>query len=525
MSESTAATNTEWKPKNSPWLICIPTILAGFMFVLDSTIANVALPHMAGTFSASREESTWILTCYLVASGITVPTVDWFCKLLGRKNFFMISLIIFTLASFGCGIANSLPAMLLARGIQGFGGGGILPICQAVMLESFPKEKRGQAMAVFGLVVIIAPIIGPVIGGWITDNLNWSWIFFINIPIGFIALYLSKILLEDPPYAKRQKGVKLDCWGFFFLLTWIISLQVVLDKGNNADWFNAPWICQLFTVSCLSCVLFIISQIRNNESLIDLSIFKDKNYLIGTFVQVIMMAVLLASLAILPQFLQIMMGYSAYLSGLSIMPRGLGSLTATIICGLISDKVDNRILLVIGLLLVGIAGFSLGFLNLDIASINIAIPNFIFGFGMGLSFIPVIALSVVTLSNDQMTNASGMQNLLKNIGGAIGTSLASTMITRFSQIHQSYLVDNLTPLNPVFSERLNAVWGALSQYTSFDFANYMAQYSLYGSLIKQSTLLGFMETFRICGLACFVVIPFIFLLKGIKKDKKEEKQY
>ncbi len=522
MSETAETTNIEWKPKNSPWLICIPTILAGFMFVLDSTIANVALPHMAGTFSASREESTWILTCYLVASGITVPTVDWFCKLLGRKNFFMLSLIIFTLASFCCGIADSLAAMLIARGIQGFGGGGILPICQAVMLESFPKEKRGQAMAVFGLVVIIAPIIGPVIGGWITDNLNWPWIFFINIPIGFIALYLAKTFLEDPPYAKRQKNVKLDYWGFIFLITWIVSLQIVLDKGNNVDWFNTTWICQLFTVSCISALLFFISQIRNKESLIDISIFKDRNYFIGTFVQVIMMAVLLASLAILPQFLQIMMGYSAYLSGLSIMPRGLGSLTATIICGLISDKVDNRILLIIGLFLVGIAGFSLGFLNLNIASVNIAIPNFVFGFGMGLSFIPVIALSVVTLNNSQMTNASGVQNLLKNIGGAIGTSLASTMITRFSQIHQSYLVDNLTPLNSVFTERLNVIWGALSQYTSFDFANYMAQYSIYGSLVKQATLFGFMETFRICGLACFAVIPFIFLLKGIsKKDEKE----
>ena len=521
MSTAEEITANEWKPKHSPWLICLPTILAGFMFVLDETIANVALPHMAGTFSASREDSTWILTCYLVASGITVPTVDWFCKLLGRKNFFMLSLIIFTIASFCCGIADSLTTILIARGIQGFGGGGILPICQAVMLESFPKEKRGQAMAVFGLVVIIAPIIGPVVGGWITDNLNWPWIFFINIPIGFIALYLAKTFLEDPPYAKRQQNVKMDYWGFFFLITWIIALQIVLDKGNNADWFNATWICQLFTVSCISCVLFIISQVKNKESLIDLSIFKDRNYLIGTLVQVIMMAVLLASLAILPQFLQIMMGYSAYLSGLSIMPRGLGSLTATIICGVLSNKVDNRILLVIGLLLVGIAGFSLGFLNLDIASINIAIPNFIFAFGMGLSIIPVIALSVVTLSNNQMTNASGVQNLLKNIGGAIGTSLASTLISRFSQIHQSYLVDNLTPLNPVFTERLNAIWGALMQYTSVDMSNYMAQYSIYGSMIKQATLFGFMETFRICGLACFIVIPFIFLLKGISKSDEK----
>lgn len=520
MSE-VVTTTEEWKPKYGPWIAAIPTMCAAFMFVLDETIANVALPHMAGTFSVSREESMWILTSYLVASGITVPTVDWFCKLLGRKNFFMLSIMIFTISSFCCGIANSIEMILAARICQGFGGGGLLPISQAILLESFPKDQRGKAMAAFGLVIVMAPIIGPVLGGYITDNWNWPWIFFINIPVGFLTLYISKTLLEDPPYARKQKGVKLDAIGFFFLALWIVSLQIVLDKGNNADWFNASWICKLTAVSVISMIIFIISQIKNKNGLVDLSIFKDKNYSIGTLVQVIIQGVVLASLAILPQFLQSLMGYDAFLSGLSIMPRGVGSFISLALCGQLTNKVNNKILILIGFVLVGTSGLMLGNLNLDISSMNIVIPNFVFGLGMGFAMIPVISLSVMTLRNDQMTNASGVQNLLKNIGGSIGTSLVGTLITRFAQIHQAYLVGNLHPLNPVFEQKLQATWGALSQYTSMDMANYMAQYSLYGEMVKQANLWGFIETFRICGIACFVVIPFIFLLKNMKKENVE----
>ena len=218
-----------WQPKHNPWLIALPTIFAAFMFVLDETIANVALPHMAGTFSVSREESTWILTSYLVASGIAITAVDWFSKLIGRKNFFIFSVILFTLSSVLCGISNSIEMIILARILQGFGGGGLLPVSQAVLLESFKPKERGQAMAVFGLVVVVAPIIGPVLGGWITDNYAWPWIFFINVPFGILTVTLAKMLLEDPPYARKQSGVKLDVAGFFLLTVWLTTLQIILD--------------------------------------------------------------------------------------------------------------------------------------------------------------------------------------------------------------------------------------------------------------------------------------------------------
>ncbi len=526
MSEAQAQqikeTNEEdWTKGKNPWLLALPTIFAAFMFVLDETIANVALPYMAGTFSVSREESTWILTSYLVASGITIPTVGWFSKLLGRKNFFCISLLVFIGASFACGISTSLGAMVLARIAQGFGGGSLLPISQAIMLEAFPKEQRGVAMAAFGMVVVTAPIIGPVVGGYITTNMSWHWIFFINLPIGIFAFFLARYLLEDPPYARKQSGVSIDGWGFFFLTVWLATLQVVLDKGNNADWFHAAWVVRVSIISVISLIMFVTIQLNSKKPLIDLSVFKDRNYLIGTFVQVIMQAILLGSLAILPQFLQMMLGYDAFLSGLTVMPRGFGAMTATILYAIFSNKVDNRILCAIGVILMGIAGLSFGFLNLDIATINVAIPNYIYGLGMALAMIPIITLSVITLKNEQMTNASGLQNLVKNVGGAIGTSIVTTMISRFSQMHQFMLVKNLTDLNPEFVARVAATKGALMQYATESVAEYMAQYSQYGALIKQSTLFGFIDAFRVFGLLAFSLVPLFFLLRVPKDTNKE----
>lgn len=516
---NTSSTNQQqinWTPKHSPWLLALPTMLAAFMFVLDETIANVALPHMAGTFSVSREESTWILTSYLVASGIIIPTVDWFCKVMGRKNFFIFSIILFTVSSFLCGIASSMGMMIFARILQGFGGGGLLPISQSVLLESFPPDKRPQAMSAFGLVVVIAPIVGPVIGGYITENFSWPWIFFINVPIGFLAVYLTKTFLEDPPYAKKQDNVKIDALGFFLLTLFLVTLQVTLDKGNNADWFNATWICQLATVSGISAILFVIYQLKTKEPLVDLTVFKDKNYAIATGVQIVMQAVLLASLTILPQFLQGLMGYDAFLSGLSMMPRGLGSLLAMVICGTLSNKIDPRLMVGLGLASMGLGGWFLGELNLQMANANIYFPNFLFGLGLGLAMIPIISLSVITLRNDQMTNASGVQNLLKNIGGAIGTSIVATLITRYSQIHQHYMVDHLHNLNPVYETKLYSLKSALMQYFDPVSALHMAKYSLYGDLQTQATLWGFIEVFRFFAMASFAIIPLLLLLKTSK---------
>jgi DHA2 family multidrug resistance protein len=488
-------------------------MIAVFIYILDSTIANVALPHMAGTFSVTRDESMWILTSYLISSSIMVPMVDWFSKFFGRKNFFILSILIFTFSSMLCGMATSIEFMIFARILQGAGGGGILPITQAVMMETFQGEERPKAMAVFGMAVILAPIIGPVLGGWITDNWTWQWVFYINIFPGCLAALLCQKLLFDPPYAKKQKDVKLDKRGFFYLALWLITFQVVLDKGNNVNWFQTPWVCWTSALSVAAAAMFFRSQTGRKETLVDLSVFKDRNFSAGTFIQVMVQAVLYSSIVILPQFLQGLMGYTAYLSGLTLMPRGIGSLVSMGLCGWLAAKYDGRVLTAIGLAMVGTSSLMLGSLNLQIANLNILIPNFVMGFGMGLAMTPLISLTVQTIKNEQMTNASGLNNLLKSIGAAIGTSIVATMLTRFAQMHQAMLVGNLSELNTVFVEKVQAMTGAFVQHTTPAVANYMAQSVMYKQLLQQATVMAFMDAFKIYGVLCIAVIPLVFLMK------------
>lgn len=502
-----------WKPSKNPWLISAPLMLAVAMYALDETISNVALPYMAGSFSCSHNESTWVLTFYLIASGIIIPAVDFFCKLFGRKNFFLMSVILFTISSFLCGVSNSLIMMVFSRFLQGIGGGAILPLCQAIMMESFPKEQRPQAMALFGLGVVFAPIIGPALGGWITENWSWPYIYYINIPIGFIVLAMAKELLEEPPYAKRQKGVKLDAIGFSFLAIWLVCLQIVLDKGNDADWFGSAWVCWLTGISCVAGVIFVISQLTRKNTLVDLSIMKDRNFFFGTFIQVILMGVMMASSAILPSMLQSMMGYTSFLSGISMVPRGAGCLVATIFSAIFITKIGERKMVFLGLLILGAGGLAFGEINLQISLVNIAIPNFLFGLGMVMAMVPLVELSCRTLRNDQLTNASGVQNLLKNVGAAIGTSLVTTLISRLSQVHQYMMVGKLSELNNAFVERVQAYTGTFSGMTDFASAMYSAKGLLYNQLIQQATLWAYIDTFRIFAIACIVISPLVILMK------------
>lgn len=509
-----------WTPKHNPWIICIPLMVAAFMFVLDETIANVALPYMAGSFSVSNQESTWVLTSYLIASGIIIPSVDFFSKLMGRKNFLIAAIAVFTIASLLCGLATSLPIMVLTRILQGLGGGAILPLAQSMMLELFPVEKRAQSMALFGLVVVIAPIIGPVVGGWITTNWSWPFIYFINVPIGIVAVGLAKKYVEDPPYARKQKNVTIDGAGFFTLTLWLTCMQVVLDKGNDADWFGSTWVCWLTFFAVVFATWFFYIQMTKKDSLVDLKVFKDANFSLGTFVQIIMQGVLLSSMTILPQFLQGLMGYDAYLSGLAMMPRGIGALTTVIFIGTIGSKISPKILVIVGMSLLSVSGFMLGQLNLEISTTNIEIPNFIMGVGMSMSMIPIITLSTMTLANEQMTNASGVQNLLKNLGGAIGTSVVTTIISRHAQKHQHFLVDNLTMTNDNFTERLHAYIANFMANTDLSSATNMANKLIYQQLNLQSHMGAYKDAFEMCAIACLALIPLLLFLKGIPKEKK-----
>lgn len=504
-------TLTQDTPKISPWLTTIAVMSAAFMFILDGTIANVALPQMAGSFSSSNDEATWILTSYLIASGIVVPSVGWFSKFFGRKRFFIVCILIFTAASLLCGISTSLDMMILARILQGIGGGALLPVSQAILLEAFPVEKRALAMSIFGFGVVVAPVIGPILGGWLTDNWSWNWIFFINIPFGIFAAVTSKLWIFDPPYARKQSGAKIDSIGFFFLIVWLVSFQVFLDKGNNADWFGSTWICWMFGISVVTMLLFIYSQMVQKDSIIDLSVFKDKSFVLGTLILVIVNMVLYASTTIMPLFLQNLMGYNAFWSGYSLMPRGFGSVLSILLYSMTNKMVDFRIFTLVGIIGLGISGLMFGFLNLEFSMINIIIPNFIFGFSIGLTITVLTTVSMETISNSQMTNASGVQNLLKNLAAAIGTSLVATMVSRYSQAFQHNLVEYLNPQNPVYVEKLSALTSYLCQFDVFSVAQAKAHGLLYNQLLQQSTLSAYIETFRVWGLVSFLCLPLIFL--------------
>lgn len=514
--EDTQTTNPT--PQINPWLTTIAVMSAAFMFVLDGTIANVALPQMAGSFSSSNDEATWILTSYLIASGIIVPSVDWFSKLFGRKQFFIVCILLFTAASLLCGMATSLDMMILARILQGLGGGALLPVSQAILLEAFPIEKRALAMSIFGFGVVVAPVIGPILGGWLTDNWSWNWIFFINIPFGILAVITSKLWIFDPPYAQKQKNPKIDYIGFTFLILWLVTFQVFLDKGNNADWFGSRWICWMFGISIAAMIAFIYSQIVQKASIIDLSVFKNRSFVLGTAILVIANMVLYASTTIMPLFLQNLIGYNAFWSGYSLMPRGFGSVLSIMIYSLTNKMLDFRIFTAIGLVGLGVSSLMFGFLNLEMSMISIIIPNFIFGFSVGLTITVLTTASMESITNSQMTNASGVQNLIKNLGAAIGTSLVATMVSRYSQAFQHNMVGFLDPNNPVYAEKLAAMTSFFCQYEVYAVALQKAQGMIYNQLLQQSTLCAYMETFRIWGIVSLCCLPLLLLYKNKKKS-------
>lgn len=503
------------------WLLLIPTMFAAFMFALDETIANIALPHIAGSFSVSNQESIWVLTSYLIASCLTIPMIDWLTRLLGRKTMFMTMVFMFTVASFVCGISASMPVMIIGRFFQGLGGGVLIPVAQAILMENFKGKELALASSFFGLVVIIAPIIGPVLGGWITENYSWNWIFFINVPIGALIIGMSKVMIYDPPYAQRQKGVKTDWWGLVFLFMFAVAFETMMDKGNDMDWFGSPFICRLTIIWVIGLIGFVISQLKGKETLIRLGVLKDWNFTTGTLSLALLNAILLGSLAMLPQFMQTMMGYDSFTSGLTMMPRGVGCLIGLFINNKLLGRVDSRLIAAGGMVLLCIGSWMLGDINLQISQSSIVVPNILYGMGMALGMLPLVTLSCQTVKPEDMSNASGLQNFIKTIGGAVGTSLVATFVSRFSQTHQNMMTHTLTETNPIFMERLQAYMTNFMQYTDLSTATQMAKQLIYNQLLQQSRLWAYIDSFRIYAVVGLFVAIFIFLMKSdVKKENK-----
>ncbi|HEX8888648.1 MAG TPA: DHA2 family efflux MFS transporter permease subunit [Pyrinomonadaceae bacterium] len=508
-----------WTPSFNPWLIAAAVMLATFMEVLDTSVANVALQHIAGSMSATPEEATWVLTSYLVSNAIILPATNWLARYFGRKRFLIVCIIIFTLSSALCGAATSLGMLIFARILQGAGGGALQPIAQSVLLESFPPEKRGAAMAVFGMGIVVAPIIGPTLGGWITDNYSWRWIFYINVPVGALAIFMANAFIEDPPYIKNQKPGRIDYIGFGLMALGLAALQLVLDKGQEEDWFSSPVIFWTTVLSIGALLAFVIWELRTSEPIVNLRILANRNFAVGTMVMTIIGVVLYGTIALLPLFLQTMMGYPAVQSGMAVSPRGIGSIISMIIIGRLVGKIDSRYLIIFGFIILAYSTYMFSDINLQISMGSIVWPSIISGLAMGFVFVPLTTTAMGTLSNEQMGNASGVYNLMRNTGGSIGIAAMTTMLARGGQIHQAAMVSHLTPYDPAFQQRMQQIQGALATQMNSGAAQQQAYATIYGTAARQAMVMSYVDNFRIMAFLCVICIPLVFFFKRVKARK------
>ncbi len=418
------------KPGVNPWIVAVSVMLATFMEVLDTAIASVALPYIAGSLSASNDEATWVLTSYLVANAVFLPASNWFAIRFGRKRFLISCVIIFTISSFFCGAAPTLGFILIARVVQGAGGGALQPLSQAILLESFPPAKRGAAMAFFAFGIVVAPVIGPTLGGWLTDTYSWRYAFYINIPIGILAIFLISRFVEDPPYIKNTKASPFDGLGFILLAVWTGCLQITLDKGQEDDWFGAVWIRWAVLFFVIGFTWFIVHSWRSKNPLVQLKVLKDRNFAVGCGLIFMLGLALYSTITVLPLFYQELLGYTAFTAGLVVGPRGIGSIIGMPVIGYLGNKIDPRYLLSFGFIVFGVCSLFFGNVTLDISPWTLIWPIVITGFALSFVFVPITTSAYGTLSNEQIGNASGIFNLIRNVGGSIGISLAQTELTR-----------------------------------------------------------------------------------------------
>jgi MFS transporter, DHA2 family, multidrug resistance protein len=519
MSAAISAPREFERPAINPWIIALTVTLATFMEVLDTSVANVALPHIAGSLSAGQDESTWILTSYLVSNAIILPMSGWFSQLIGRKRFYMSCVALFTISSCLCGFAPSLSSLIFFRVLQGVGGGGLQPSEQAILADTFPPKQRGMAFAVYGMAVVLAPAIGPTLGGWITDNFSWRWIFFINIPVGIISLLLTNKLISDPPYMKDQKkkGFSIDYIGLGLLALGLGALQVVLDKGQRDDWFGSHFIVAMTTIAVVALVSVIIWEWRHKDPIIDLHLFKDRSFAVGNLLMFMVGFALLSSTVLIPLFLQTMMGYTAQEAGLALMPGGIAIIMAMPLVGYLLGHYDARILLLFGLTVVGLSLFHMTSFDVQIDFRTAATARVFQATGLAFLFVPINTVAYGFLPKNKNNAASGLINLARNIGGSVGISVVTTMLDRRTQYHQNQLVEHVNPGSAKLHAMINGMTHTLMSHGSSAYeASHQAYGMVSGLVTQQATMLAYIDNFKLLGVAVFTMIPFVFLMKKIK---------
>ena len=506
-----------WVPRYNPWLIGVVVALAAFMEVLDTSIANVALPYIGGGLGVSNDDSTWVLTSYLVSNAIVLPISGWFAVRFGRKRFFMACLVIFTVSSVLCGAAASFGLLLLFRAMQGAGGGGLQPMAQAILADTFPPEKRGLAFALYGITAIVAPTVGPILGGWITFNYSWRWIFFINLPVGLLTLGLVLRLIEDPPYLARLKnaGVKLDYIGIALLTLGVGALQVVLDRGQEDDWFGSHRIVTLAIVSGVCLVSLVIWEWFNERPIIEVRLFKNFNYLSSNLMMFTFGVVLFSSLVMMPLFLQTLLGYTAELAGLVLSGGGLVILLCMPVVGQLTTKIQVRYIIAFGWLALAIAMYvSTQRIDLTISFSSASWLRVAQVVGIGFLFVPITLAAYIGMPAEKSNSVAGMINFMRNIGSSVGTSMVTTLIDRRSEYHQSVLVSHTTPGSQNFQ---NLIDGATQLFIHSGMSPPDAQHRAYASVYQavqaQSATLAYVDTFMVLCVISAIMFVLSFILK------------
>ena len=514
-----------WKPKHNPWLVAITVTIATFMEVLDTSIANVALPHIAGSVGASQEEATWVLTSYLVASAVILPISGWISNRIGRKRFYMTCVVVFTACSLLCGLAPTLPLLILARILQGLGGGGLAPSEQAILADTFSVEKRGQAFALYGAAVVVAPAIGPTLGGWLTDNYNWHWIFFINLPFGLLSLYLSNRMVEDPPelVERTKRKDPVDFVGLISVAVGVALLEFTLDKGQEKDWFGSGEIQLTAALAVVILIFFVFWEWNHPDPIVDLKLLKNRNFGTAVFLQLVLGMVLFGSTVLIPQYLQSMLGYTAELAGKVLSPAGLVMMVMMVVAGRTLGKGDPRLTVMLGYLSVAIGLYNLTRLDLYTSFGTVTLWRALQVVGLPFIFIPISTLNYVGVPREKSNQISSLSNFARNIGGSAGTALLTTYLARSAQVHMQTLGAHITSGSYALQEYTQRFASAL--HMSAAQASTLAQANAFGQLAQQATMLAYKNAFALLAWVVMGLSPLVWLMrlppKNVKVDPEQ----
>ncbi|HKD50333.1 MAG TPA: DHA2 family efflux MFS transporter permease subunit [Candidatus Acidoferrum sp.] len=504
----------------NPWVIAVTVTLATFMEVLDTSIANVALPHIAGNLSVAEDESTWVLTSYLVSNAIILPLSGWFSGLIGRKRFYMLCVALFTLSSFLCGLAPSLGMLVVFRIMQGAGGGGLQPSEQAILNDTFPLEKRGMAFAVYGVAVVVAPTIGPWLGGWITDNFSWRWVFYINVPVGILSLLLTSFLVSDPPYMKKanfKAGFRIDYIGIGLISLGLGSMQIILDKGQRDDWFASNFIIGFFALMLVGIIAGIVWEWYQKEPVVDLRMLKDRNFAVATITMFFLGFVLYATTVLIPQLLQQLMGYTAQLAGMALTPGGAVIMLMMPVVGILVSKVDTRILIAFGCIVCSWSLFVMAGWDLGLDFRHAAEARMLQGLGLAFLFIPINVAAFAYVPKEKTNMGTGIINLARNIGASVGIATVTTLLDRRSQFHMARLTERANELSAAYHNTLQGIqFRLISAGSTAAHAASQAHAMVYGNIERQAVMLSFLDDFKMLGLTFLAVIPILVLMRKPK---------